>query len=390
MKTRLRWTIPLLTAFLAINSFGAESAYVAGDLGVDGLYFRKDPNGTLLTKPADFQFPWNYSDPNIYFGISSGNVGIGTATPSARLDISGSSAVPLQMNSTWTGGTWMNLINSAAGGRSWNLISTGPTNSEGAGKLLIRDNNANAVRMAFDTTGKVGIGTVTPAAPLDINLGSGIGFKVYSDLGQTGITSYDSGIIRLRDSLEVWPSSNWSRPAKLTIRNSIDGSPAILLDGSNGKIFSYNMPAVKSVQTFSSRRGNGGAARVSMAAAQSQRDVDTISVSIPSDGYLQITATLDCDVYASETYKDAPLYFKLDETTDAQANVQLVEQTLKVHGEIGIPGVYMIQTTGTITLNWTLPTSAGTRSFKTSAYAPEGNAGYHSHTLSVMYLPNSL
>ena len=55
----------------------------------------------------------------------------------------------------------MNLANTDTGGRTWNLISTASTNPEGAGKLLLRDANAAAVRATFDNNGNVGIGMST-------------------------------------------------------------------------------------------------------------------------------------------------------------------------------------------------------------------------------------
>jgi hypothetical protein len=74
----------------------------------------------------------------------------------------------MTVNSSSSGGAWMLLRNTAAGGREYNLISTANGNSEGAGKLLVRDGSSAAVRMAFDSDGDVGIGTTTPGSKLTV------------------------------------------------------------------------------------------------------------------------------------------------------------------------------------------------------------------------------
>lgn len=74
---------------------------------------------------------------------------------------------PFALNGTNTGGTWLNLGNSSnTAATTWNLISTGSANGEGAGKLLIRDGDAGAVRFTIAPNGSVGIGTSAPEGAL--------------------------------------------------------------------------------------------------------------------------------------------------------------------------------------------------------------------------------
>ena len=62
----------------------------------------------------------------------SGNVGVG-ATPS------GNGYTPLTVGGTTNFGTWLALANSSAGGHTWNIISAGSGNAEGAGNIGITD-----------------------------------------------------------------------------------------------------------------------------------------------------------------------------------------------------------------------------------------------------------
>jgi len=63
------------------------AAWVGGDIKVEGLWFSGDPSKTVIRKPSDFSAPWTILGSDIYYLI--GNVGIGTMTPSTKLDVDG-------------------------------------------------------------------------------------------------------------------------------------------------------------------------------------------------------------------------------------------------------------------------------------------------------------
>lgn len=98
----------------------------------------------------------------------AGSLAFGGASFSAPLIHAGGTQIPLQLSSTNIGGTWLTLANSSAGAREWDLISSGSGNGEGAGKLLVRDAGAGAVRAVFDSAGFLGLGTISPATRLDV------------------------------------------------------------------------------------------------------------------------------------------------------------------------------------------------------------------------------
>jgi hypothetical protein len=83
---------------------------------------------------------------------SSGNVGIGTASPGQKLAISSADA----------SGTAVNIINTSTGGYSWNIFSVGSTASLGpVGSLAFRDSTNGQTRALIDTGGEFLINTTS-------------------------------------------------------------------------------------------------------------------------------------------------------------------------------------------------------------------------------------
>ena len=96
---------------------------------------------------------------------SGSNVGIGTTTPGAKLDIHSASNVITQFNRTGAGKSWIQF--QQAGTARWN---TGYDNTNG--NYTIYDAVNAADRMVVTNAGNVGIGTITPAEKLVVTNGS--------------------------------------------------------------------------------------------------------------------------------------------------------------------------------------------------------------------------
>ena len=96
-----------------------------------------------------------------------GDIGIGTSTPSAALEVVGegiASHLMLTNLSTVGPALRLNALN-----KDWVIWGTNPGASAGDQKLVLRDYSAAQDRMVIDGTGNVGIGTTSPTAKLDVS-----------------------------------------------------------------------------------------------------------------------------------------------------------------------------------------------------------------------------
>ena len=101
---------------------------------------------------------------------SSGNVGIGTSSPSATLDVKGSARIErdgssalLQFTDTGVNSRWMGLV-------------------DGTSRFAIYGTNGSTEELVIDSSGNVGIGTASPSRELEIKLAD----DTTTTLGQKG------------------------------------------------------------------------------------------------------------------------------------------------------------------------------------------------------------
>ena len=118
-------------------------------------------NGFQITNDAsnnqNYKFHSNGGGMSLIIN-SSGDVGIGTSTPSSTLNISHTDAIPLIISRSTAGQTAIRLTNGSAS--NVDLTNDGSDN--------FKISNAGSERMRIDASGNLGVGTTTPLAKMEI------------------------------------------------------------------------------------------------------------------------------------------------------------------------------------------------------------------------------
>lgn len=148
----------------------------------------------MLSPASTAKAQWGTSGTNIY-NSNSGNVGVGTASPTAKLHVYGSGNIAGIVQST-TAGAELDLISSATNYGSWGM----GTGWSGAGvrSFYLYDNVASAARLTINSSGNVGIGTTNPAKPLD----------VVGDVNASGTITGGTIVAKYQDVAEWVPASH--------------------------------------------------------------------------------------------------------------------------------------------------------------------------------------
>lgn len=161
--------------FTAELDFGAEALAAQRWLAIEVRTPAWDGQGneppyTMLAERQPLtRSPYSVQTRGIFVNEAGDRVGIGTDAPTHPLHVVGEPYTTALIESPNPAGTWLNILNTSAGGQYWRMISTGEGNGEGAGNLLIgRGLNAGATGtvMTMLADGRVGIGTTSPKASL--------------------------------------------------------------------------------------------------------------------------------------------------------------------------------------------------------------------------------
>jgi hypothetical protein len=183
--------------------------------------------------------PWLTNGSFVFY--NGGNVGIGTNTPVANLEIEKANAT-LRLSSTATDGTsTLDLQGDAPGGFSANVLGairfldeTGAVNAQISSVEGFLGNAFNfavggTIEMALTDTGNLGVGTSLPVARLQLANGTDSepdagGFLVIGDLNSTNL-SFDNNEIMARDN---------GATATLFLNN--DGGDVSILPAGGGQV----------------------------------------------------------------------------------------------------------------------------------------------------------
>jgi hypothetical protein len=205
------------------------------------------------------------------------NAGFGAAP-------SGNGYTPLSVGGATNFGTWLALANTSAGGHTWNIISAGSGNAEGAGNLGITDltgtstiwleGNTNTSNLS--ATGTVAASTLNadslgknaggPTPGIVFGFGSGEGIASNRVIGATkyGLDFYTDFTSRMSILQSGQVGIGTSNPgAQLAVVASANGIPAIYIQaadaaGGSGQNGSDGLDAYGSSSDFNSASTAGG------------------------------------------------------------------------------------------------------------------------------------
>ncbi|MCL5797952.1 MAG: hypothetical protein M1366_04080 [Patescibacteria group bacterium] len=159
---------------VGIGTTGPQTALdVAGQIKVGSAGIKFSDSTTMTT--AASSGPWTTNGNNIY-NSNSGNVGIGTISPGAKLDVSGNGHFSSTLSTTGISNTAGTLYSNYAGsGDIWLPYSNGYTYLRSPINYItntIQAENGNWLipnsGNAYFNQGNVGIGTANPQAKLDV------------------------------------------------------------------------------------------------------------------------------------------------------------------------------------------------------------------------------
>ena len=146
-----------------------EEFLIRGDATSWNGFISYTPSGGSSNRGFKFGAWDNAGSRNDWVTFWNGNVGIGTTSPGAKLEVSGqdSSGTIIVSGDGGSNGIRLNLKSTAADGRQWMLMSGG-TSHGGAGVFNIRDGTSGNNRLTIDSSGNVGIGTTSPSTKLHL------------------------------------------------------------------------------------------------------------------------------------------------------------------------------------------------------------------------------
>ena len=106
----------------------------------------------------------------LVLGQTGTNVGIGTSTPGATLEVDGPNQIDVLIQAPESGvGAGLDLNTTGSGGLHWEILDTGSGSGQGANKLNIRNVNSGTDILTILANGHVGIGTTSADNTLSVN-----------------------------------------------------------------------------------------------------------------------------------------------------------------------------------------------------------------------------
>ena len=209
-------TAPSLALKGSTSSLDSTIVFEAQD-GSDRWTIASDVSVTLNDDLLTFS---DFNNPDILVLKGDGNVGIGTASPNAVLEINptstwttptilidgeGTDTAVIQLDRESTG-RWTGIEFSTGGTSDWHIGTTYNSGSPESGFAISTDHTLANSKFYINTDGKVGIGTTSPSSKLHIEGGN-------LTLGDTGSQQEGNRLV-----------FDGNRPAKIWLSTSTPGS----------------------------------------------------------------------------------------------------------------------------------------------------------------------
>jgi len=120
-----------------------------------------------IVEPEDAAAPQSSLGGQVWMKIINGDVGIGTTTPGAKLDVRGD--IMLKSDSALLNSSSKNIIEDASGSGDVLYIARNPSGSQYTGGVRIYGGKGVLGLAITANNGRVGIGTTSPAQTLDVS-----------------------------------------------------------------------------------------------------------------------------------------------------------------------------------------------------------------------------
>jgi hypothetical protein len=200
---------------------GGDST-VGGDLTVDtNTLYVDSTNNRVGVGTASPSNPFQVGTSDLIVD-SSGNVGIGTSSPDVKFHVSGGNA---RIAGTEASGSFID-INASNTGSDGALLGVSYYGSGSYGPLKFTVGGSE--RMRIDSSGRVGIGTSSPATPLDVTKAGGGNF-VATFQNTTSATPYG---VHIKDA-----ASGVSGYPLFQVTNSAGSETHFRVDSGTGNVF---------------------------------------------------------------------------------------------------------------------------------------------------------
>lgn len=182
--------------------------------------------------------------------LSSGELGIGTTTPTFKLDVSGSAFVDTRLSSSSTVSAGLEWNATATGGRRYAWLSTANGADPGGGNFAVYDLTGSAYRLLITSGGNVGIGTGigAPDAKLDVLSTTTQLMLTHTDgtvncsfaVSASGVLTVDpSGTIILFDTVNEFRLNSATGVPQINLQNN--GTSELRLETSSSVVFITNL-----------------------------------------------------------------------------------------------------------------------------------------------------